>query len=117
MTAIDIVKKNEDGSMDFDVNMLRLERIVNLCSENSTNIILITMPLTSHYAENVSQVKLKKVIASCNYFKEKKDNVSYLNLFQNSQFDNTDFYDTDHLNTKGTEKCSKILNQLILDLK
>ncbi|MNE35062.1 hypothetical protein D3C80_1288060 [compost metagenome] len=117
VTAIDIVKKNEDGLTDFKSNELRLQRMIDLCNKDKIKLVLITMPVTSYYAKNVNENKLKKIVASCNYFEEKNKNVIYLNLFQSPQFDNNDFYDTDHLNTKGAEKCSKILNKLILDLK
>lgn len=116
-TAIDIAKKNEDGLTDFKSNELRLQRMINLCNKNEVRLVLITMPVTSYYAENINQNKLKKVVASCNYFEEKNKNVIYLNLFQSPQFDNNDFYDTDHLNSKGATKCSRILNQFIIALK
>lgn len=117
VTAIDIVKKNEDGLTDFKSNELRLQRMIDLCNKDKIKLVLITMPVTSYYAKNVNENKLRKIVASCNYFEEKNKNVIYLNLFQSPQFDNNDFYDTDHLNSKGAEKCSRIVNQFIIDLK
>ena len=39
--------------------------------------------------------------------------VSYLNLFMDSRFEDSDFYDADHLNFKGAIKCSKIIDEYI----
>lgn len=113
-TAVDIVKKNEDGSLDFTANEERLKRIIKICNQNNIKLILVTMPVTTYYAANVNKKKIDKIFMSCAKLEEIYKNVIYLNLFQSPKFNNTDFYDTDHLNAGGAEKCSKILNHLII---
>jgi len=76
--------------------------------------MLVTMPATSHYAENVNTEKLAKIFEECSKLEGLHRNVHYLNLFVDSRFNNSDFYDCDHLNTLGAEKCSKIINTEIL---
>ncbi|MFC6097753.1 D-alanyl-lipoteichoic acid biosynthesis protein DltD [Flavobacterium qiangtangense] len=114
-TAVDVVAKNEDGLSDFQVNLDRLNRIIKLCSKQNVKVLLVTMPVTTHYARLVNQNKLRKIYTDCKRIASEQKNCIYLNLFQNKNFQNDDFYDTDHLNEKGAEKCSKILNKVIIE--
>lgn len=114
-TAVDVVAKNEDGLSDFQVNIKRLERMIKMCSERNINVVMVTMPVTTYYAGLVNKKKLKKLYADCEQLALENKNSIYLNLFQDKRFDNSDFYDTDHLNEKGAEKCSKILNKVIIE--
>lgn len=41
------------------------------------------------------------------------NNTTYINLYEDKRFDDSDFFDANHLNVKGANKCSKILNQFI----
>lgn len=112
-TAIDVVKKNEDGLSDFAVNIKRSERMIKMCSKRNINVVMVTMPVTSYYASLVNKNKLKKLYADCEQLALENKNSIYINLFQSKDFQNDDFYDTDHLNEKGAEKCSKIINNVI----
>jgi len=112
-TAVDVVSKNEDGLSDFKVNLHRLNRMIKLCLQHDVKVLMVTMPVTSHYADLVNQKKFAKLSFECENLASKNDNVIYLNLFQNPAFNNNDFHDTDHLNEEGATKCSKILNQTV----
>lgn len=114
-TAIDVVAKNEDGLSDFAVNIKRLERIIKRCSERNIHVVMVTMPVTSYYASLVNKKKLEKIYYDCEQLSSENKNSFYLNLFQDKRFDNRDFYDTDHLNEDGAKKCSKILNEAIIE--
>lgn len=114
-TAVDVVAKNEDGLLDFNVNLNRLERISAMCLKRKVKVVMVTMPVTSYYASLVNKSKLEKLYLSCQRIAFNNDSLMYLNLFEDKKFDNNDFYDTDHLNEKGAEKCSKILNQFIAE--
>jgi DltD protein len=108
--------KHEDGSLDFTNNVARLDRMIKKCNEKGVKVILVTMPVTSYYADNVNPVKFKKIIAQCTKLSLKK-NVHYLNLFQDKRFTNSDFHDVDHLNTEGAKKCSKIVNDFLVSIE
>lgn len=107
-----IAAKHEDNSVNFDENVSRLYEIIGICKQKKINVILVTMPVTSYYAANVNNKKLALINAQCNVL-AKESNVQYINLFQDKRFKNTDFYDTDHLNTVGAKKCSGIVNQFL----
>jgi hypothetical protein len=111
--GIVIAKKHEDGSMDFNKNLVRLKRIIEKCKREGVKVILVTMPVTSYYAAEVNTTKLNKIFKTCKTLDSDHYNVQYLNLFQDERFNNNDFYDVDHLNTGGAKKCSEIINNLI----
>ncbi|WP_159799745.1 D-alanyl-lipoteichoic acid biosynthesis protein DltD [Flavobacterium sp. MK4S-17] len=114
-TGKEIVDKHEYGTLDFSGNVGRINNIIGECREKNIKVVLVTMPVTSYYADNVNKQKLGKIIAQCNSF-NKKDGVYYVNLFQDKRFNNADFYDVDHLNTKGAQKCTEILNDYISEV-
>ncbi len=109
-----VVAKHEDNSLDFSKNISRLNNIISTCKQKGIRVILITMPVTSHYAANVNNIKLEKIRQACDLLSN-HSNVVYLNMFQDKHFNNKDFYDTDHLNSTGAQKCSSLVSTLISD--
>ena len=109
-----IVKKHEDGSLDFTKNVQRLKDMIEICRQRDIKVILVNMPVTSYYAVNVNKEKLLKIFAECTML-AKYNNVEYINLFQGSGFTNSDFHDTDHLNEEGAEKCSRLVSEYITE--
>lgn len=107
-----IAAKHEDNSVDFAKNTARLKKIIEVCQQKGIKVILVTMPVTTHYAVNINAKKLAMIIAQCTSI-AKQHNIKYINLFSDKRFTNNDFYDTDHLNTVGAKKCSGIVNNLI----
>jgi hypothetical protein len=107
-----IARKHEDGSTDFYKNTQRIKSIIAKCREKNIKVVLVTMPVTSYYADNVNKDKLQLIFKQCHNL-DKLYNVSYINLFFDKRFTNKDFYDTDHLNTGGAQKCSQIISDFI----
>lgn len=108
------IEKHEDNSLDFLENSLRVQEIATSCKSSGIQLILVTMPVSNEYAQGVNQRKLQKIFDTCNNLKSKNENVEYLNLFNDKRFSNEDFYDADHLHSEGAEKCTKILNDLLV---
>ena len=106
------LKSHEDGSLNFNRNRKIVKDIIQKCKEKQIKVIIINMPVTSYYADNVSTVKRKKIINECKQLCV-PEKVFYLNLFQDGRFNNNDFYDVDHLNVEGAKKCSKIVSDFI----
>lgn len=103
---------HEDGSLNFTRNENRVKAILNKCRQKGIKVIIINMPVTSFYADNVNPVKREKIIKECNRLAV-PGSIFYLNLFQDKRFNNNDFYDSDHLNVEGAKKCSEIVNDFI----
>lgn len=110
------MKQHEDGSLSFNKNLNRVNSIVRKCKERGVKVILVNMPVTTYYADNVNTLKRKKIVNNCETIALKND-IGYIDLFQNKAFNNDDFHDVDHLNIQGAKKCSELLNQYILTLE
>lgn len=108
-----IAEKHEDGSVDFSKNTKRLQDIITKCKERGIKVVLVTMPVTSYYADNVNKEKLNLIFAKANQLAQNNNNTYYINLFNDDRFNNDDFYDSDHLNIIGAKKCSEIVNSFI----
>ena len=107
-----VVQKHEDGSMDFDKNIERIDAIVQECRRKGISVILVNMPVTAYYANLVDSRKRDEIISVCKK-QALKGNVHYIDLFQDTRFETDDFFDVDHLNVIGAEKCSLILSDYI----
>ena len=107
------ISRHEDFSMDFAHNCARIQAIADKCKSKNIKVILVTMPMTTFYAQGINQEKLTKIETSCLFLKQANKNVYYLNLLQDSRFTNDDFYDADHLHNEGATKCSVIVNDFI----
>ena len=109
----EVVKKHEDNSLNYKNNSTILEKIIEICEKRNIEVILVSMPVSNSYRKYCNPIKIKKINATCNALKSKHKNVVYLNLFSDSKFIDDDFYDVDHLNSKGAKKCTKILMEKI----
>jgi RNase H-fold protein (predicted Holliday junction resolvase) len=109
------IKRHENNSTDFGKNIARIQSIINNCKKQGIKVIIVTMPVSSYYAQGVNQFKLNKIFYTCLELQKNNDNVQYINLFQDTRFTNDDFYDSDHLHSDGATKCTKIVNNFIND--
>lgn len=86
-----------------------LEEFIANLRQRNINVILITMPVFNTYYKHCNQqivLDNKNYVDSLNM----QYNCTHLNLFQDSSFTKNDFYDNDHLNTKGASKLTKMIN-------
>ncbi|MEW5674918.1 hypothetical protein ABGT15_01230 [Flavobacterium enshiense] len=103
----------EDHRIDFTDNTKRVQAIIDKCKSKGIQVILLTLPVTDYFSQNVNPKKVAKMIKTCHILKASNPNVNYLNLFTDSRFGKHDFYDSDHLNTEGAVKSSKIVNAFV----
>lgn len=107
-------KIQEDGLINFDINTNRIKQIISECKQRNIQVFIVSMPQTNLFESYLNQKKLQKIIFTCSKFeKDNKENVHYLNLFNDKRFVDEDFFDADHLNDIGSIKCSKIVNKFI----
>lgn len=104
------VKNIEDGLMNFTDNISRIQSMIDACKKRNIKVLLLNMPVTKYFSDNVNPVKLKKIQNTCKIITSKNANVYNLNLFTDKRFTLEDFYDADHLDTGGAAKCSRIVN-------
>ena len=74
--------------------------------------ILVMFPLTSYYNRYFSKKKFDEVRDFCKTVSGEY-NVQFLDLSGDERFYDGDFYDAEHLNSKGAAKVSKILSDVM----
>ncbi len=102
----------KDNSL-VEENIQFLENIVQLCKAEGVNVLLVTMPAHNSYSDNLNQSQLKLVLQAGKKMETSYDNCQYLNLLNAENFTNADFYDGDHLNSRGAMKLSLFIDRLI----
>lgn len=98
---------------NYDNNVMYMEKTISLCNSKNIKVILLTTPIHKTFRDNINQEEWASTIDFCEHFTQEFNNVSYLNLFEDPRFLDEDFYDSDHLNSKGAAKLSSILNAYI----
>jgi hypothetical protein len=109
----EIIKRHEDNLMDFSLNVHRIQKMIDMSKKKGIKVVLIITPATKEYVNGVNQYKWNKIVETCNLLSQKNDNVSFLNLFDDTRFTDDDLFDTDHLNEIGAQKCTRILNDIL----
>lgn len=114
LVAKERAKQQEDGFVDFKLNSDRINSIISLCKQKKIKVVIVSMPQTHLYTSYLNKKKLSLIFKTCQNLQNKNPNdVYYLNLFNDNRFQDEDFYDSDHLNEFGAEKCSKMVNDYI----
>ena len=108
-----IVKKHENGSLKFDHQLERLQRIIDRCNSRGVELFLIEMPVYKGYYELLRIDKKKKISSNLSELARTNNNTHYFNLVPNDLFVDDDFRDADHLTNEGARKCSVLLSELI----
>lgn len=104
-----IEKKYIDTEIE---NYNLLEDILFKLITYDINIVILVMPATTYYRENFP-IKVLENFYNFIYKLKSIYKFRFINLYDNSQFNDNDFFDSVHLNKYGAEKATKILNQYI----
>jgi hypothetical protein len=105
------VQKHEEGAKDYP-NLEYVERIIAQCKKRGVKVFLVSLPVTSFYAEEANPQRVAAIAKLCSELSDNK-RVFYKSFFNDSSFSSEDFYDADHLNTTGAAKCSKMINNFV----
>ena len=114
LTGKQRARAHEDGLMDFRINTAKIRSMIVECQQRGIKVFIVSLPQSKSYSDHLNQKKLKAIFETCRSFETTfSANTHYLNLFNDPRFQDSDFYDADHLNDSGAEKCSKIVNNFI----
>jgi hypothetical protein len=108
--AKNISRKHEDGSMDFKLNVERIQEIIDVCKERNIEVIIVNMPVTTEYLKLLNPEKLKKIEATCDSLEKENPNVMRINFLRDPRFNISDFQDADHLNAEGAKKLTLLID-------
>lgn len=105
-----------DGNKNYPETVTENIEIFNdyltLLEENNIKPIVIVCPTSKYYSKNFSE-RLKKQFNNIIDATRKEHKFQFIDYFDNNQFEDDDFYDVSHLNQKGAEKFTEILNKIV----
>ena len=89
-----------------------LEDFIKQLYDKRIKIIFLTTPVFTSYSKFCDK---SIIAANTNYINNicNKYNCRYLNFFEDSSFTKLEFYDNDHLNFKGADKLSKMVDLIL----
>lgn len=92
------------------INVNNINALISLAKKNEMMINVIMSPFPKEYLHHLDK---NMITGSRNFFTSiQSRNFRFIDLLDNEEFINSDFYDGDHLNFSGAEKICKHLNKL-----
>lgn len=93
-------------------NYQYLQEIVHTASVNGNRIYIVMMPVHNSYAAFCDKAIVHETDSILQHLSA-TEHVTVLNLFSNNTMNDTDFFDSDHLNHQGAIKFSRQLDSLL----
>lgn len=115
-TADAAVKRHTKEEIDLYIlneNKFFLEAICKRCKERNIKVVILTTPTHYSYYSQLNKNQLDITTNICSSLCNKYPNVTYLNWLTDDRFIDEDFFDSDHLNDKGAQKLTTMLNKEI----
>lgn len=91
-------------------NTQHVEDVILQCASRGIKVLLINAPLYHTYRENLNPMYLSNHKEFCKSFERNYSNVTYIDFTDDPRFSEDDFYNANHLNDKGGEKLTRILD-------
>lgn len=104
---------NELFDLDREMENRRLfDAFLENMEELGKKVILVVPPVTKKYSELISKEIIGVSQKSLEDMKIKYSGFKYVDLFNSDEFDESDFFDCELLNSKGGKKLSSIISKL-----
>ena len=91
--------------------MVYLEKLLEETRKNNQNLIIVITPCTSQYKKNLPDTE--KIYGELFKISSKYPNSYIINLYDDNEFSDEDFYDWDHLKYGGALKISEKITDFI----
>ncbi len=101
------------NDISFKSNIQYLKTLITELDKRNIKVVLITPPVTRLMDKYANKRKIAITDSVLNAFTAQY-NCKFMNYWQDKRFVDSDFYNADHLNVRGAEKFSKILNTEVL---
>jgi len=105
--------RHEDGSLDFTANLGLLKEMCHWSQQKDVELILVNTPKTPWYIRNLSKRKMEKIDVVIKNLCDEFPNVHYFNFQSDRRFLISDFRNSDHVNMRGAQKLSLLLNDYL----
>lgn len=94
-------------------NIAVLKRMILFAQQRNIQVILYTPPAYHTYTDLVDKTQLASTIQVATEDTATYTNTRYLNFLSDARFTKPDFYDADHLNDRGAEKFTKLIDTIL----
>ncbi len=98
----------------FEKNKEVLGGIIGFARKNHIRILFYTPPAYKAFVACLDKHQLEQTFKTAETLEIDNDNVSYVNLLNDTSFHAKDFYDADHLNEIGAKKLTIKIENLII---
>lgn len=89
-------------------NLEYCTKLINATKENNQNLIFIIPPATTIYKSVLPSSE--EIFNQFYKITQNNEHIKIINLYDSNQFNDSDFYDGDHLNNTGAKKLTKIIH-------
>jgi hypothetical protein len=93
--------------------MASIEAIAEFCRHKDIRLLLVTPPAFYSYRENIDEARLATIRSVATKTAAAAPGIKYIDYFDNPSFDSYDFADADHLNHRGAEKLSRMIDGVL----
>lgn len=97
-------------------NVQILKEVLAWAKTKNIKTLFVTTPTAPNYYQHLDQDQYQDLLKTVDELTAQNPNSYYKNDIDNQQFYYTDFYDSDHLNAKGAEKYTHLLQQYLQEL-
>ena len=109
------VHESQMRPADMQANIATLERTSAMLKQRNVSVVFITVPTHHTYYDHINPKTYKRMQDTIKQITEKLG-VPYFNYLRDERFSREDFFNSDHLNSRGAEKFSRILNEDVVKI-
>lgn len=102
-------------SIEFKRQSESLRSIIQFCIQNQIEVVFILTPLTDEYMQESNEAQWGIVSNELDLILKTCYDCHFYDFRNHIRFKKEDFYDSDHLNERGANKFSLILDSIIAD--
>lgn len=101
------VSKHEREGLRNNDQLDYVEKLYQLCKQNGYRLTVVIPPMTNEYRQHCKWAS--KIYCKLNNFCDERFKI--LDFFESSFFSSEDFYDYDHLNSRGAKKLTELIQE------
>jgi len=99
---------------DIRANIVMLESVCALLKQRKVSVVFITVPTYHTYYDHMNPTSYERMQKAMKEITE-ETGAPYINYLRDDRFTTEDFVNSDHLNKRGAEKFSRILNEDVIN--
>lgn len=97
----------------YESNLAILQEFVRFGAMYDIKVVFYVSPAYSSYVEQLDENQLELTIKTLEQLAEENVHCFYFNFLTHPEFEESDFFDADHLNSQGAQKFSRIIDERI----